>query len=269
MNMAKRPTCPQLISWLLVLISTIGLFTTIVPLIRPPSFYIVTILYSFSLCAVLYTGAAVTFSNNSSIQSSVQTEDQLSFCTVCQITVHVTSKHCRLCNRCIYGFDHHCKWANNCIARNNYASFIWLLCSVCSASSVILAAGIKVLVEGDFSEKTEEAFNTKDSRGILAGAIVTMVISGCVTVHCCMLLSLHLFLKCKGLTTYEFIVLRRKSVSSSEKTWNQMATIKSQDLSNETFPIANRELKQSFTNRDVSSENVKRKSQEEIYWTAR
>ncbi|OMJ21394.1 putative protein S-acyltransferase 19 [Smittium culicis] len=50
-----------------------------------------------------------------------------SFCRLCNVNVHLSSRHCKRCNKCVIGMDHHCQWLNACIGSRNYPLFISIL----------------------------------------------------------------------------------------------------------------------------------------------
>lgn len=53
------------------------------------------------------------------------------FCSNCQITQTLRTKHCRDCQRCVNLFDHHCPWVGNCIGQNNRIYFFWYIFFQC------------------------------------------------------------------------------------------------------------------------------------------
>ncbi|KAK1358509.1 S-acyltransferase [Heracleum sosnowskyi] len=44
-------------------------------------------------------------------------EDDMIYCSLCEVEVFKYSKHCRVCDKCVDRFDHHCRWLNNCIGK--------------------------------------------------------------------------------------------------------------------------------------------------------
>jgi len=133
-------------------------------------------------------------------------------CTDCQSTVHALSKHCTRCDRCVEGFDHHCKWLNNCIGKGNYKLFWLLIVALDAASMVQVGFGLTALAtitddsEGiDYSEGSKEA--------IFALIVLDVAISLLVSAAVSQLIGLHLWLRSKGMTTYEWIKARRLAQS--------------------------------------------------------
>ncbi|KAK8773643.1 hypothetical protein V5799_011825 [Amblyomma americanum] len=158
------------------------------------------------------------------------------FCYICEVKVGNRSKHCSSCNKCIEKFDHHCKWLNNCVGSRNYKYF-----AVCVASALmaclltfLVSAGLIVA----YFAKTGLFHSLPVQRGNLT---VSAVGSGedqsgsfyvfvpvdktiwLLMVEVCAALSLlaiallshllgfHLFLAFKGLSTYDYIVLKRNA----------------------------------------------------------
>lgn len=54
-------------------------------------------------------------------------QQNISYCTICNINKTYRIHHCKRCNQCIYKFDHHCLWINNCIGVYNIRWFIVFL----------------------------------------------------------------------------------------------------------------------------------------------
>jgi palmitoyltransferase len=251
----------QAFSWFLCLFATAGFFSTVFILSSNPCAYVIVALYSLSLIGIAVSGTVVTLTNHSTLET---TEKSHVFCTACKVTVPSSCKHCRLCNCCVFGFDHHCKWVNNCIGSKNYFPFIVFLCFINAASAVILASGARLFLTEDLSERTQAVYGTNQVGGLLGVIAVTMAVAGAVMLHSSILLSLHIFLKVKGVSTYEFIVLRRMSSVSSVRTW-ELTGVEVRELSVETLPLPNQWLP--YSERNPSKQETQVLG--ELYRTAR
>ncbi|KAG2257770.1 hypothetical protein Bca52824_077064 [Brassica carinata] len=40
-------------------------------------------------------------------------EDEMFYCSLCEVEVFKYNKHCKVCGKCVDSFDHHCRWINN------------------------------------------------------------------------------------------------------------------------------------------------------------
>uniref|UniRef100_A0A8D8PT01 Palmitoyltransferase n=1 Tax=Cacopsylla melanoneura TaxID=428564 RepID=A0A8D8PT01_9HEMI len=73
---------------------------------------------------------------------SVQDENFLQFCKLCQGYKAPRAHHCRKCGRCVMKMDHHCPWINNCVGHVNHAHFTTFLLSAicgCTHSAIMLS----------------------------------------------------------------------------------------------------------------------------------
>jgi len=129
----------------------------------------------------------------------LDTSENINFyCTICNSYVTRTAKHCGTCDRCVDRFDHHCKWLNNCIGKANYKLFIYLLLSVFSAEAILLSFQLKVL-------------SLNPSNDPVFGLLIFDCILNCsFALLLTYLISVHIMLKFKGMTTYEYIKAARK-----------------------------------------------------------
>ena len=150
-------------------------------------------------------------------QSCLPCPPSLTFCSLCNSLVPSLSKHCSHCNRCISGFDHHCKWLNNCIGAKNYPYFaVFLLTlNLLFAQSLIFDAILLYFCVSDGNLLSfYEIFDCKNA--VYVGILSILALISLVILICVLQLSLfHVWLRFKGLTTYEFILKRREMRSNS------------------------------------------------------
>ena len=139
-------------------------------------------------------------------------------CSICQTSVHSGAKHCRFCNRCVDGFDHHCKWLNNCIGSSNYRLFLLLIC-ILLVSELMISVSI-LLFFLDSGEKQCQEYAGWDCQPLaILLVVVALLIAVLVTLAMTSLVMLHVWLrKCKKMTTYEYIISKRRSTKYIENT---------------------------------------------------
>ncbi|XP_073658083.1 uncharacterized protein [Tursiops truncatus] len=155
---------------------------------------------------------------------------QRQYCYLCEVAVTVKAKHCSTCNKCVSGFDHHCKWLNNCVGSRNYWYFFasvasaaaGLLCMVATLLYIftqyfINPAGLRtdphyrsisdqntwLLLLPLFPVRT----STPVFLGIGALTLLLELVSLLLLGH---LLLLHLYLRAKKLSTFEYIMQNNK-----------------------------------------------------------
>lgn len=122
-------------------------------------------------------------------------------CTLCNAYVRPTSKHCSVCNRCTSEFDHHCKWINNCIGGLNYRVFILMIVSL--ESNLLISAVAELIIIAYLSSNSAIfMIITID----LVASLLILVLNG-------NLIAFHIYLYVKRITTYEYILERRKKKS--------------------------------------------------------
>jgi hypothetical protein len=98
----------------------------------------------------------------------------------------------------VHGFDHHCKWLNNCIWQVNYKQFIGLLISVFLNELVLFCFEIKVLLIRGIG---------KSVKGLV---LFDCVLNSMILAALVYLIGIHIMLRFKGMTTYEYIKAARK-----------------------------------------------------------
>ena len=108
-----------------------------------------------------------------------------------------SSKHCGSCDRCVNGFDHHCKWLNNCIGEENYKCFIFLISSLEISESILFSFEVFSITRA----------NNHPVQGLL---ILDSVLNASIIFLITYLIGMHILLKFKGMTTYEYIKALRK-----------------------------------------------------------
>ncbi|CAD8085803.1 unnamed protein product [Paramecium sonneborni] len=111
------------------------------------------------------------------------------YCKICLAFVKGPSKHCKSCNRCTDQFDHHCIWLNNCIGSQNYKFFFILmfLLELYLITVMIVSFMIKSII-----------------------CYIEIGITFLLLIPITFLLVMHIYFRFKGITTYEYILLKRK-----------------------------------------------------------
>jgi len=217
------PDPVQATSWALLLLFPImyGVFTA--PFLRLPHSAIWTPLYyvgfvAFVTLDVLATSSDPMDPGSAARLSAAQLQEDPPPpahvpCYYCKAFVHESSKHCRTCNKCVLGFDHHCKWLNNCVGTRNYRLFL--------AFVVVTMVGLLIQVGVTLFELVDSVYDPwyraraadlyamalwvwQGVSGSMAGLAF---IAAALLFHLC---SFHLWLAVQGLSTYEWIVRRRK-----------------------------------------------------------
>lgn len=206
----------QLVAWLLVS-AYVGIYYALVQPNLQSSLYLPLLLtHSIGVSVVLLFGSIATCldpTDNDSITAIHKLADDSHMCLLCSKRVGERSKHCTACNRCTAHFDHHCNWLNNCIGQRNYRSFIVLLLGLLvmngSEAAGILAILTNAWGEGENSEVLIK--HDAGERGYLymCSLILTWLCLATTFVSVFALLSFHVFLHIRGLTTYEYILLLR------------------------------------------------------------
>ncbi|KAL6529334.1 putative protein S-acyltransferase 22 [Orobanche gracilis] len=157
-----------------------------------------------------------------------QSEDEMFYCSLCQVEVFKYSKHCRVCDKCVDCFDHHCRWLNNCIGKRNYRKFFALVVSALllaylpivmnNVNNLILqwSTGVLVLIMCsldkkkftiDISSKLGSSFTVVPFVIVVAVCTILAVIA---TLPLAQLFFFHILLIKKGISTYDYIIALRE-----------------------------------------------------------
>ena len=135
------------------------------------------------------------------------------FCSICDCNVSLTAKHCGQCNRCVDDFDHHCKWLNNCVGRKNYRLFALLIADLELVSGLVTAFSVFLLVSAfrkeEFKQRLQEVYAEEDFVAVVSALALLLFANISVLLANGQLIFLHIWLRHKGMTTYDYIMLRR------------------------------------------------------------
>ena len=146
------------------------------------------------------------------------TKAKMLYCRFCEATVYAGAKHCRDCDKCVDGFDHHCKWLNNCVGVKNYRSFFVLVSATFTQVSGQVVSGAYVLGWCASDVDRAKAYIATNAsyvgRGVtyasLIGGICAYMALGCGLLYIVgELLTFHLALCYKGISTYDYIIAER------------------------------------------------------------
>ena len=146
----------------------------------------------------------------------VECEIGQSICTICNSVISNQSKHCGTCNKCVDAFDHHCKWLNNCIGVQNYKYFIALLWSL-EINILILIIFAIVLFSEYQNNYSDFDSRVQNPQVYIAFVALTFIDALVVLIGCSYLIIFHTYLKCRGISTFDFILLKREQKELKEK----------------------------------------------------
>ncbi|GLJ47259.1 hypothetical protein SUGI_0997860 [Cryptomeria japonica] len=138
-------------------------------------------------------------SRKQSVEEQVCDDDML-YCSLCEVEVFKFSKHCRVCDKCVDGFDHHCRWINNCIGKKNYKGFFVLM-----VSALLLVFIIRFDVE--ITSKLGSGFSLVPFVIVVASCTVLAMVA---SLPLGQLFFFHVLLMKKGISTYDYIIAMRE-----------------------------------------------------------
>ncbi|OMJ82976.1 hypothetical protein SteCoe_16187 [Stentor coeruleus] len=206
----------QVFLWLIILYQIATNEISVIPALEYPQKIVCGVLYHLSLLIVFVFGFLASFINPTDEVSKLALvlpgKNPLPVCNLCKSNVSKTSKHCGPCERCVDGFDHHCVWLNNCVGRKNYKHFFISLAGLFMNSGIVVTFALSLLIDYTKNKKEiEEIIHERENIKawiaqviILFGyGVISLLLSG-------NLLFFHIWLKWKGLTTFDYLMKRRK-----------------------------------------------------------
>ncbi|KAK6327097.1 hypothetical protein J4Q44_G00027420 [Coregonus suidteri] len=157
-------------------------------------------------------------------------------CYLCKINVDPKVKHCGVCNKCIEDFDHHCKWLNNCVGGQNYWYFFVTVLSATLGVLVLLMVILFIFIQyymDPGSLRTAPQFISVLSNGtwlvflplvpmetssvsLLVVAFLTVMLATGSLLLLVHLLGFHIYLLLNKMSTYDYIITRRRKQASSQ-----------------------------------------------------
>jgi hypothetical protein len=153
------------------------------------------------------------------------------YCDICQANVQKGTAHCRICSKCIAGFDHHCAWLNTCIGQSNYLSFVCTLVSALAVTALLACMTLLVLTRwaNTLQNARESPFVLLSAKVYMGLIVIILFTNVALAVLLGQLLLFHLFLHCRQLTTYQYVILQ-----SQQRHHNEKKTAQSRELVNMT-----------------------------------
>ncbi|EAS03455.2 DHHC zinc finger protein (macronuclear) [Tetrahymena thermophila SB210] len=252
----RKPNCQQVSSYVLITYLIYTMYFVILNNINDGSIQVIgqiiysacvtlTILFSFICSYIDPTDPETKILLEKIINEEItETEEKTYFCHFCNIYVGNQVKHCRRCNRCVQKFDHHCKWINNCIGARNYQFFILMITSCFLKMGVYLIYSLIFIIEA-----LSQDINNISIIFIMM-AVVGFAISFTLFILLCNLICLHIYLNCKDMTTFEYIIRLRDEKIEKLKQFSRVNQIKQQQQTN----------KQNKNNVAAQKRNVRKRS---------
>lgn len=130
-------------------------------------------------------------------------------CVYCRRRTRGNSKHCKACNKCVIGFDHHCKWLNMCIGSQTYRYFMGYLTSALLLLLIGLVSSIALLAQWWHQLGKNSAYFQ-----VVPFFLILLTVAGLPPVL--NLFCFHIKLNLLGMTTYEYIMEKRRKKALRE-----------------------------------------------------
>ena len=138
-------------------------------------------------------------------------------CDICLTHVQERTKHWRECNRWVSTFDHHCKWLNNWIGDQNYKPFMWLISMYLVSNIYFWIMYIIHLI--NIIRYKNSSFELIYKPAIDEDSIVVKIILWWIMLLLKLiiiflnshLIIMHIYLHVNKMTTYEWIVRRKRN----------------------------------------------------------
>ncbi|KAG7619289.1 Palmitoyltransferase DHHC domain [Arabidopsis suecica] len=160
--------------------------------------------------------------DDDSVTPDPKEEDDISYCSLCDLEVKRSSKHCRTCNRCVEGFDHHCRWLNNCVGKKNYTTFILLMVFVLLMliieGGTALAVFVRCFVDkkGMEMELKRRLYVAFPQWALATISIILVLFTAYGSAAMGQLFLFHVVLIRKGMRTYDYILAMKEENQFTE-----------------------------------------------------
>ncbi|CAL9232760.1 unnamed protein product [Arabidopsis halleri] len=160
--------------------------------------------------------------DDDSVTPDPKEEDDISYCSLCDLEVKRSSKHCRTCNRCVEGFDHHCRWLNNCVGKKNYTTFILLMVFVLLMLIIEGGTAIAVFVrcfvdkKGMEIELKRRLYVEFPQWALATISIILVLFTAYGSAAMGQLFLFHVVLIRKGMRTYDYILAMKEENQFAE-----------------------------------------------------
>lgn len=141
---------------------------------------------------------ARTFLTDPGRPGAVQASTPLGWCETCCAPKPERCHHCKICRRCVLKMDHHCPFVHNCVGLQNYQFYCYFLVDVILATSfssvVLLPLMAQAVLFPFFGMPLAERIHV----------VVVFTASVLVAISVAQLLSFHLNLVVRNLTTLDY-----------------------------------------------------------------
>ena len=183
-------------------------YATVIPLLQKPWQIINSVLYTIFVIGTIIFAANCAYIDPTDKDTSYE---EVKFCTVCNRNVCLDSKHCGQCNKCVASFDHHCVWINNCVGKRNYRQFVIAILFL--EFFMIFQFSNSVYIIQTLVSAPEKLNNVFKKEVIYSLMGFSLLLSGFFFISNGVLIVFHIYLRIRGVTTYEYILENRKKSS--------------------------------------------------------